>query len=94
MACSYSISSDNKEYYAVGTTPTKSICSNASNGDYKYSRSTHCCYILHEDLNTTLYGAGADYTQLGLTSPEALFLYGLCGVLVGWQFGKNLWGYS
>ncbi len=94
MSCAYSISRNNKDYYTIGTVPNSRYCKGVSGDRGIFDRTTHCCYIEKADLNTTLYGYGRDYTDLGLTSPQALFLYGLVGVILGWQFGKNLWGYS
>ncbi len=95
MSCSYSIVKKSTNYYSIGTVPKNKYCKNlSSSGDYIFSYNTNCCYLKHSDLNVSLYGAGADYTQLGITSPQALFLYGLVGVLLGFQLGKNLWGYS
>ena len=91
--CTFSIKKNNNIYFSIDTVPKQKFCNNYSD-DYIYSRDTHCCYLQKTDINTTLYGVGADFTQLGLQSTEALFLYGLCGVLLGWQFGKNMWGYS
>ena len=87
MSCAYSLEDNGTYLYSVGTTPD-GYCFGF------FDTTTHCCYIKKSDLNTTLYGYGKDYTDLGLTSPQALFLYGLVGVILGWQFGKHLWGYS